>query len=473
MKDEFFTIDRLKETLTPEEILSGSFGVEREGLRAYANGQLSLTPHPAAFGNKLTNPYITTDFSESQVEIVTPPCPSTREAYRVLATLTDMVNTVLPSDEYLWPNSVPCVLPADPKVPIAHYSGAPGAEKAMRYRQNLAKKYGAKKQMFSGIHFNYSLGLDAVEKLYQRAKKDDETLTGQHFKNQLYLKIAKNYLTYRWFLIYMTGASVAAHHSFIEECLKLMPWSDDRGSQYSQKGISFRSGSPGYKNNEALYPRYDTIQHFIADLETFVAQGKLSEPKEFYAQARLKPVHPKEDWIQSLAEEGVMYIELRTMDLNPFDPYGISETDMNIMHLLLLYCMTAALFSEDSDQAEADDNAGRIAEHGQDRFLILHRGGKEILARDWAKAIVADIAAMNHALHLGQDEIVAVMNERVDTLQALHAAQMVHLVEDEGYVAGMSRLAQAYKKQSWQKVKNHAEAFEKELVRFKDAVPSL
>ena len=81
MKDDFFTIDKLKAALTPEEIMSGSFGVEREGLRAYANGQLSLTPHPAAFGNKLTNPYITTDFSESQVEIVTPPCASTRACY--------------------------------------------------------------------------------------------------------------------------------------------------------------------------------------------------------------------------------------------------------------------------------------------------------------------------------------------------------------------------------------------------------
>lgn len=473
MKDDFFTIDKLKAALTPEEIMSGSFGVEREGLRTYANGQLSLTPHPAAFGNKLTNPYITTDFSESQVEIVTPPCASTHEAYHVLATLTDMVNTVLPSDEYLWPNSVPCILPADQEVPIAHYAGAPGAEKAMRYRQNLAKKYGAKKQMFSGIHFNYSLGLTAVDKLYRQAKREDGAMTLQSFKNQLYLKIAKNYLTYRWFLIYMTGASVAAHSSFIDECLKLMPWSDGRGSQYSQKGISFRSGSPGYKNTEALYPRYDTIRHFIDDLEAFVEQGKLSEPKEFYAQARLKPVHPKEDWIRSLDEEGVMYIELRTMDLNPFDPYGISETDMNIMHLLLLYCMTAEAFSADSDQAEADDNEWRVAENGQDRFLILHRGGKEILAVDWAKALVKDMAAMNQALHLGQDEVIAEMTARVDDLQALHAAQMVHVVENEGYIAGMSRCAQAYKKQSWQNVKDHSEAFEKDMVRFKDAVPGL
>jgi gamma-glutamylcysteine synthetase len=146
---------------------------------------------------------------------------------------------------------------------------------------------------------------------------------------------------------------------------------------------------------------------------------------------------------------------------------------MNIMHLLLLYCMTAEAFSADSDQAEADDNEWRVAENGQDRFLILHRGGKEILAADWAKSLVKDMAAMNQTLRLGQDEVIAEMTARVDNLQALHAAQMVHVVENEGYVAGMSRRAQAYKKQSWQNIKDHSEAFEKDMVRFKDAVPGL
>ena len=54
---------------SPDEILAGSFGIEWESLRVKSDGTLSLTPHPAIFGDKLTNPVVTTDFSESQIEI--------------------------------------------------------------------------------------------------------------------------------------------------------------------------------------------------------------------------------------------------------------------------------------------------------------------------------------------------------------------------------------------------------------------
>lgn len=473
MKDEIFTIDTFKAALMPDEMLSGNFGVERESLRAHADGQLALTPHPAALGNKLTNAYVTTDFSESQVEIVTPPCPSVHEAYQTLGALTDMVNAVLPKDEYLWPNSIPCVLPDDKAIPVARYAGAPGAEKAMQYRKNLVKKYGAKKQMFSGIHFNYSLGEEAVQKLFQSVRQHTPTLEYQDFKNRLYLKIAKNYLTYRWFLIFLTGASIAAHDTFMPSCLKLMPWSDDRGSHYSKKGISFRSGSPGYKNNEALYPRYDSIAHFIDDLEGFVAQGKLSEPKEFYAQARLKPAHPKENWLGSLKADGIRYIEIRTMDLNPFDPNGISELDMDIVHLLLLYCLLKPVIGENSDRKEADDNEWRVAEQGQDAFLVLHRNGEAILAKEWAREIVQDIGCMNRTLNLGKDAAVASMQARLGDVRDDHAAALVRLVEDQGYVYGMSHLAKQYKAESLERLQHPSGAYEETLIRYKAAVPDL
>ncbi|MCH4073108.1 hypothetical protein [Pseudoramibacter sp.] len=473
MKDEIFTIDTLKAALEPEEILSGNFGIERESLRAHEDGTLALTPHPAALGNKLTNAYVTTDFSESQVEIVTPPCPSVQDTYRTLGVLTDMVNAVLPEDEYLWPNSIPCVLPDDEKIPVARYFGEPGAEKAMQYRRNLVRKYGAKKQMFSGIHFNYSLGEEAVQKWFGKVQQDKPTLTVQDFKNQLYLKIAKNYLTYRWLLIELTGASIAAHDTFIPSCLKLMPWSDDRGSHYSKKGISFRSGSPGYKNNEALYPRYDSIGHFIDDLEGFVAEGKLSEPKEFYAQARLKPAHPKENWLGSLKADGIRYIEIRTMDLNPFDPYGISERDMEIVHLLLLYCLVKPVIGAASDREEADDNEWRVAEQGQDAFLVLHRNGEAILAKEWAQEIVQDIGCMNRTLNLGKDAAVASMQARLGDVRDDHAAALVRLVEDQGYVYGMSHLAKQYKAGSLERLQHPSGAYEEALIRYKAAVPDL
>lgn len=59
----------------------GCFGLEKENVRVNQDGTLALTPHPAVFGDKGKHPYITTDFSESQVEMITPPLPSVGELW--------------------------------------------------------------------------------------------------------------------------------------------------------------------------------------------------------------------------------------------------------------------------------------------------------------------------------------------------------------------------------------------------------
>ena len=68
-----------------DEILSGLFGIEWEALRVKRDGKLSLTPHPEVFGDKLKNPVVTTDFSESQIEIITPTFNTIDEAFNTFS----------------------------------------------------------------------------------------------------------------------------------------------------------------------------------------------------------------------------------------------------------------------------------------------------------------------------------------------------------------------------------------------------
>ena len=126
--NKFLTKNNIKGILTPKELLNGNFGFEKEGLRIDSNGYLSITPHPDVFGNKLTNPYITTDFSESQVEIVTPTFNSIKEAYQCLTFLVDIVNTSIPTNQYIWNQSLPCILPDKYMIPLAEYEGKKGEE---------------------------------------------------------------------------------------------------------------------------------------------------------------------------------------------------------------------------------------------------------------------------------------------------------------------------------------------------------
>ena len=62
--------------LSPDRLRGIRRGIEKESLRAQPDGELALTPHPAALGSPLTHPHITTDFSESQLELVTGAHPS-------------------------------------------------------------------------------------------------------------------------------------------------------------------------------------------------------------------------------------------------------------------------------------------------------------------------------------------------------------------------------------------------------------
>ena len=49
-----------------------SRGIEKESLRVSKDNSISNSDHPLALGSALTNKYITTDFSEALLELITP-----------------------------------------------------------------------------------------------------------------------------------------------------------------------------------------------------------------------------------------------------------------------------------------------------------------------------------------------------------------------------------------------------------------
>ena len=65
-------LEKIRKLFNADELLSGNYGIEREALRVDYNGLLAQSKHPEVFGDKNVNPYITTDFSESQIEVITP-----------------------------------------------------------------------------------------------------------------------------------------------------------------------------------------------------------------------------------------------------------------------------------------------------------------------------------------------------------------------------------------------------------------
>lgn len=434
--------------LSPEEILKGSFGIEWESLRALSDGKLSLTPHPEVFGDKLKNPLITTDFSESQIEIITPTFDSIDEAFDVFSLLADLVNASLPDDEYLWFQSIPCILPYYDKIPIAKY-GDEGVE-SEKYRMELAKKYGVKKQMISGVHFNFSFAEESVEKLYEIIGPD---LDFKEFKNEIYLKIARNYLRYCWLIIYLTGCSIGSHGTFSKDCIHKMDARDAYGSYYSTKGPSFRNASCGYKNLKDLYPGYASVDEFTRDVQSFIDKGDLSEAKELYTQIRLKPKRPM-DMLNSLKEDGIEYVEIRTLDINPFYKCGLVRHDMKFLHLFLIYMAIKSESDYVGWQKEAKINEENTAERAYDESMRLLKDGEETTLKEWASEIINEMYGMCEVLGIGEENTLKLMHDRVSNPDLTYGKRLLELISERGYINTHVMLSMANKKTSKDFVRN-------------------
>ena len=434
--------------LSPDEILEGSFGIEWESLRAKRDGELSLTPHPAIFGDKLTNPVVTTDFSESQIEIITPTFNSIDDAFDTFSLLSDLVNASLPDDEYLWFQSIPCILPYWDKIPIAQYSEE--GEDSQKYREDLAKKYGVKKQMISGVHFNFSFTDSLLEKLYEF---ENFGIGFKEFKNEVYLKIARNYLRHCWLIIYLTGCSIGSHKTFSNDCIHLMDAKDDYGSFYSTKGPSFRNASCGYKNLIELYPSYDSVEEFTRDVREFIGNGDLSEAKELYTQIRLKPKNPK-DLLNSLTEDGIQYIEVRTMDINPFYKCGLVKHDMKFLHLFLIYM----LIKDESDyplwQKEAKINEENVAEKAYVDSMRLLRDGEEVTLKSWASDIINEMFGMCEVLGIDEGQTLNLMLNRIANPDFTYGKRLLELIKKDGYINAHVKLSKNNKQTSINNLNN-------------------
>src|SRR5580765_7163767 len=143
----------------PQNLKGIRRGIEKESLRVRPDGTLALTLHSPALGAALTHPHITTDFSESQLELITGVHANVEACLAELTEVHQFTYRVLEAagDERLWVSSMPCGLPADETIPIGRYGSSNVGRAKSVYRMGLAHRYGRRMQTISGIHYNWSL----------------------------------------------------------------------------------------------------------------------------------------------------------------------------------------------------------------------------------------------------------------------------------------------------------------------------
>lgn len=298
-------------------LLKARYGIEKESQRVDLLGNLAKTDHSKSISIRDEHPYIQRDFSETQMELITPVTETLKELFDYLAANHDVAYRSMGEHEMLWPLSMPPQLPEkDEDIVIAKLKSV----EHVRYRQALSNSYGRRKQMICGVHFNFEFGDELIQALFN---VQSEIKDYRQFKEEMYLKVTRNYLHYRWLVTYFYGASPSSEKNFFEEDSLNETVRSIRGSKY------------GYVNPADVQVSYSSLQNYISSLSSMVKRGILSEEKEFYSPVRLRGGRH----ISDLEEHGIRYIELRNIDLNPFETHGISYEQAEFLHLFLLYLL--------------------------------------------------------------------------------------------------------------------------------------
>ena len=378
-------------------------GLEKESLRIGPDGWISQKPHPPELGAALTHPWITTDYSEALLEFITPPETTLDGPLTFLRDIHTYVNQHL-DNEMLWSSSMPCQLGDNDNIPVARYGTSNIGQMKHIYRLGLGVRYGRHMQAIAGIHYNVSYP-QTFWQIWHSLDADGGGL--QQFISKKYFALLRNFQRYSWLLLYLFGASPAVCSCFLRDQphhLEVRPG----GTLLAPFGTSLRMSDLGYQNNAqaSLAISYNSLDAYVASLTrairtedpTYKAAGIMRDgayqqlnanllqiENEYYSSIRPKQITEKgERPTLALARRGVEYVEIRAVDLNPYLPLGIDQSQIRFLDILATGCLLddASVLSPE-DLRASKKNIKAVAYDGRRHDLHLQCNGEKRHMKSW------------------------------------------------------------------------------------------
>ena len=434
----------------------GQRGIERETLRVDRAGRLAATPHPATLGAPLTHPHITTDYAEALMEFVTSAEPDIAIALNELDAVHRFTYSKIGA-ELLWSQSMPCDLPAEAEIEIARYGSSHIGMLKHVYRRGLALRYGKAMQCIAGIHYNFSLS----EQLWPLLRESEHAgASAQDVQSAGYFALIRNFRRYSWLLMYLFGASPALASGFLRgRPHQLQVLSAD--TLYLPHATSLRMSDLGYQSDAqaSLSVQFDNIDNYIRSLTCAVNQpypayaeigtkrngewvqlstNLLQIENEYYSTIRPKRViGVGERALGALAARGVQYVEVRCLDVDPFEPIGITLESARFMDAFLLLCALEES-PPATDQGAADtENFTRVVKEGRRPGLQLVRDGAPISLQCWADELLERIgvtAALldTHAGSTAHAESLARQRAKIVDVRLTPSARVLAAMQEHG-----------------------------------------
>ena len=462
-----------------QHLLCGGFkGIEKESLRIAKNGLIAQTRHPAALGSALTHATITTDYSEALIELITPPFADVKDTLAYLHQVHQFVYEHL-DQEILLGASMPCGIDGDDSIPIAEYGSSNIGRMKHVYRHGLWHRYGRTMQAIAGIHFNYSVPENLLIALHRQERSP---LSLEQYTNNAYFGLIRNFQRVGWLILYLFGASPAICKNFFKSRPALMAQFEefDRGTLYHPYATSLRMSDIGYKskNQANLKIDYNSLSGYVDSLSAAIAtpypdyekigvvvdgeyrqlnSNILQIENEFYSTIRPKQIiNSGEKPTLALKRRGVRYIEMRSLDLDLFNPIGIDIAKARFIEALLLSCLLKDS-PEMSDLDHQVNNANQlaVANFGRKPGLELNKGELVIGLQDWATEILD-----------AMQPICAILdNEDADRPYSAALASQQLLVKNPDLtasariLAGMTQTGYPFSRFAFNKSAEHAQYF--------------
>ena len=408
----------------PQILQGGRKGVEKESLRVTPAGRIAHTPHPRALGSALTNPDITTDFSEALIELVTPAFVHSWELLQYLLDLHQFIYGHM-GDELLWATSMPGRVAGNADIPVAQYGSSNVARMKTIYRRGLGLRYGRLMQAISGVHFNYSFPARFWEAWAEVREVRPGEGGNQQFISDGYFELLRNYRRHGWIVLYLFGVSPVVTRDFVAGRDIDMP-ALTRDTLYEPYATSLRMSDIGYRNrNQAgLSVSVNSLQDYVRDLT-----GAISTPyapyealgvkvdgeyrqlnanilqieNEYYSFIRPKRVAMSgERPTKALLRAGVEYVEVRALDVSAFDPVGVNQNKLRFLEAFCALCaMKDSPLMDEAEQALLDANHITVAHRGREPGLMLWRDGRQVAMAEWAAELLDSMSGICEILDRG------------------------------------------------------------------------
>jgi glutamate--cysteine ligase len=436
--------DRLAERAGDPALRTPTMGIERECLRVTPEGRIAHTAHPESLGSALTNPFVTTDYSEALLELITPPCRGVGPTLEFLTDIHRFVQARLDDDELLWSSSMPCVVGGDSDVPVAWYGTSNVGTMKRVYRVGLGHRYGRTMQAIAGVHFNYSPPPVVWNALFGHRSLDER----QRLVSDSLLGVVRNLRRYGWLVLYLFGASPAVCRSFFgedaETAGRIGLSQLDEKTVYLPYATSLRMSDLGYSNKvqSSVSVSANSVGAYIDDLTRAISTpwpayeeigvrvdgdyrqlnaNVLQIENEYYSLVRQKRVAQSgESPTQALRRGGVEYIELRALDVDPYAASGVCEDQLRFLEAMMLYCLLAESPPIDDDEARClDHNTRLVAREGRRPSLALEMPGGPRPLRDVALELLdAMLSLCDRVLNgVGDDVRRSVERQRAAVLE--------------------------------------------------------